>query len=75
MDFIVRRGREVVAIEVKAKRQLVSRDFQGLRAIAGLAGLKRRVTVFLGESPFVTDDVIEVLPVAEFVRELERQQI
>jgi len=75
VDFVVRRGKEVVAIEVKAKRQLASRDFQGLRAIADLGGLKRRVMVFLGDRPFVTNEGIEALPVAEFVQELERRQI
>jgi predicted AAA+ superfamily ATPase len=75
VDFVVRRGREVVAIEVKAKRRLASRDFRGLRAIAGLAGLKRRIVVFLGERPFVTDEGIEALPVAEFVEELQERRI
>jgi predicted AAA+ superfamily ATPase len=75
VDFVVRHGREVVAIEVKAKRRLASRDFRGLRAIAGLAGLKRRIVVFLGERPFVTDEGIEALPVAEFVEELQERRI
>jgi predicted AAA+ superfamily ATPase len=75
VDFVVRHGEGAVAIEVKAKRQVAPRDFQGLRAIADLTGLTRRVMVFLGERPFVTDDGIEVLPVAEFVRELERRRI
>jgi len=75
VDFVIRRGGEAVAIEVKARRQLAQRDFQGLRAIAGLAGLTRRVMVFLGDRPFVTDDGIEGLPVAEFVHELEGRRI
>lgn len=75
VDFIVRRGKEAVAIDVKASRQLVSRDFRGLRAIADLGGLKRRVVVFLGDRPFVTNEGIEALPVAEFVRELETRRI
>ncbi len=75
VDFVIRRSGEAVAIEVKAKRQLASRDFQGLRAIVGLAGLKRRVVVFLGDRPFVTEDGVEALPVAEFVGELEKRRI
>ena len=75
VDFVVRRGRELVAIEVKAKRQLASRDFRGLRAVADLAGLKRRIVVFLGDRPFVIDDHIDALPVADFVHELEERRI
>jgi len=75
VDFVIRRGGKAVAIEVKAKRHVASRDFQGLRAITGLPGLTRRIMVFLGDRPFVTDEGIEALPVAEFVRELERRRI
>jgi uncharacterized protein len=75
VDFVVRRGREFVAVEVKAKRQLASRDFHGLRAISDLAGLKRRIMVFLGDRPFRTDEGIDALPVADFVRELEERRI
>lgn len=70
VDFLIERGREFAAIEVKARRTLTARDFSGLRAIAELKGVRRRTVVFLGERSFNTEDGIEALPVDEFVREL-----
>lgn len=75
VDFLIERGNDFLAIEVKAKDSLTSRDFKGLRAIAALKGLRRRVIVFLGERPFRTEDGIEALPVREFLNELESGQL
>jgi hypothetical protein len=35
----------------------------------------RRIVVFLGDRPFQTEDGIEVLPVNEFLKELEGKRI
>jgi predicted AAA+ superfamily ATPase len=75
VDFVVRRGRHLTAIEVKAKQALSSRDFAGLRAIAGLDGVRRRVLVFLGERPFRTENGVDVLPVRHFIDEVEAGRI
>ena len=71
VDFLIQRGKEFTAIEVKAKESLVSRDFNGLKAIAELKGIRRRLVVFLGERPFRTEDGIEALPIRDFLQELE----
>jgi predicted AAA+ superfamily ATPase len=75
VDFIVRRGRQLAAIEVKAKSALSSRDFAGLKAIGELDRVGRRVLVFMGERPFRTEEGIDALPVAHFVDELEAGKI
>ena len=75
VDFLIERGNDFLAIDVKAKDSLTSRDFKGLRAIAALKGLRRRVLVFLGERPFRTEDGIEALPVREFLNDLESGQL
>ena len=75
VDFLVRRGKEFTAVEVKAAESLDSRDFKGLRAIAGLKGLRRRLVVFMGERPLRTEDDIEALPVRDFLLELEQNRI
>lgn len=72
VDFLVRRGAEFVAIEAKAKESLTARDLSGLRAITALAGVRRRLVVFLGERPFVTEDGIEALPVPRFLDALQK---
>lgn len=75
VDFLIQRGHEFIAIEVKAKETLTSRDFKGLKAIAGLKGLHRRMVVFLGERPFRTEDGIEAMPVRHFLNELESKRL
>ncbi len=71
VDFLILRGGEFTAIEVKARDYLVSKDFKGLRAIADLGGLRRRLVVFQGNRPFRTEDGIEALPVRNFLNDLE----
>ncbi|MCX6872304.1 MAG: DUF4143 domain-containing protein [Verrucomicrobia bacterium] len=71
VDFLIQRGKEFTAVEVKAKESLSSHDFKGLKAIADLKGLGRRVVVFLGERPFRTEDGIEALPIRSFLDELD----
>jgi len=75
VDFLIERGGEFIAIEVKAKESLTSRDFKGLRAVASLKGLHRRVIVFLGERPYRTEDGIDALPVREFLNALESRAL
>jgi predicted AAA+ superfamily ATPase len=72
VDFVIRRGGSYTAIEAKAKAAPGTRDLKGLRAIAGLPGLRRRLLVFTGDRPFRTDDGIEALTVRQFVSELEK---
>ena len=75
VDFLIRRGNEFTAIEVKAKETLASRDFKGLKAIAELKGIRRRLVIFVGERPFRTEDGIEALPIPDFLQELEGKTI
>ena len=75
VDFIVKTGREFVAIEAKAKTSLAPADFKGLRAIAELSGLKRRVVVYEGTRPQRTEDGIDVLPVKAFVDSLQARTV
>ena len=75
VDFLVQHGAEFTAIEVKAKETLAPRDLNGLKAIAELKGMHRRVVVFLGERPFRTESGIEALPIRSFLQELESKMI
>jgi predicted AAA+ superfamily ATPase len=70
VDFLLRRKKEFVAIEVKAAVNLGPADVTGLRAIAELGGIKRRLLIHLGERAFNTPDGVECLPAARFAREL-----
>lgn len=75
VDFIVKTGREFVAIEAKAKPSLAPADLKGLRAIAELSGLKRRIVVYEGMRPQRTEDGIDVLPVKAFVDALQARTV
>jgi len=68
VDFLLRRGREHIAIEVKASRRFASERLVGLRAIADLPRLARRVLVYLGQASLKTEDGIEVWPFERFAR-------
>jgi predicted AAA+ superfamily ATPase len=60
VDFVLTRGKHRWAIEVKAAARVHEAHFSGLRAIADLAGLKRRVLVHPGDADARTADGIEV---------------
>ena len=75
VDFVLLRAKEVVAIEVKATRTLRPKDLRGLRAIADLPHLRRRILVFLGPRALRTEDGIDVLPFERFASDLARSRV
>jgi len=72
VDFLLRRGRRYIAIEVKAARRWRPEMAKGLRAIAALPGIERRIVVYQGSQVLRPDPGIEVLPVAQFIAALEQ---
>jgi len=75
VDFLLRRGREFTAIEVKAGANFSGSAVRGLRAIAGLQGLVRRILVYGGSRQLELEDGITVLPVADFVEWVEQGRL
>ncbi|MGE4232340.1 MAG: ATP-binding protein [Bacteriovoracia bacterium] len=75
VDFLVKKGDEYIAIEVKSVSKIRPEYFKGLKAIQALKGLKRQVLVYLGEEKMFYDKSIEVLPFSDFVRELKTKRI
>ena len=66
VDFVLSRNGEHLAIEVKAARRYHTSMAKGLRAIADLAGLTRRILIYRGPHAFRTNDGIEIWPLATF---------
>ena len=66
VDFLLRRRREFIAVEVKAAKRFDSSMTQGLRAIAELPGVVRRVLVYDGERALRVEGGIEVWPIRRF---------
>ena len=71
VDFLLRRGREFLALEVKSTSRYASGLTTGLRAIAGLPRLARRILVFTGPRGLTTQEGIEVWTVARLLEALE----
>ncbi|MDE0308610.1 MAG: ATP-binding protein [Acidiferrobacterales bacterium] len=63
VDFLLRRGREIVAIEVKSQPRYYTGMLKGLRALAELPGITRRILVYCGKRSFRTEDGVDVMPV------------
>lgn len=72
VDFVLRQGKRLMAIEAKARRRFKPDMLKGLRAIAGLDGIKRRLLIYGGQDSWRTDDRIEVMSADAFIAELAR---
>ncbi|MDE0355819.1 MAG: DUF4143 domain-containing protein [Deltaproteobacteria bacterium] len=70
VDFLLRRDSELAAIEVKSQPRYHTGMLPGLRAIAALPGIARRVLVYGGKRSFRTGDGIDVWPVARLQQAL-----
>lgn len=70
VDFVLKVGRELWGIEVKASDRITRKMLRGLGSLAARSDrVKRRIVVFLGSRRQLLDGV-EILPLAEFLAEL-----
>lgn len=69
VDFLLRRGSDLLAIEVKATDRYHTGLLKGLRAIAPVSGLTRRVLVYTGRRSFRSADGIDVWPAGRLAAE------
>lgn len=74
VDFVLTRGKEIIAIEAKPSARVEKRDLSGLRAIAEMPRVKRRILVYAGSSRRVMDGV-EVLPLGAFLELLDQREL
>lgn len=72
VDFVLSTGKAHVALEVKTATRVHEPHFAGLRAVAELPGLKRRVLLHLGTENGRTQDGIEVWSFERFCESLAR---
>jgi predicted AAA+ superfamily ATPase len=70
VDFLLQRGGEFLALEVKAQRRFSPEQLTGLKAIGDLPGLVRRVLVYNGQRRLRMPEGIEVWPVEGFLAAL-----
>lgn len=70
VDFLLRRGRDFLALEVKSSSRFDRSMLTGLQAIGDLPRVKRRVLLYLGSQRLKTDEGIEVWPLQVFLDQL-----
>jgi predicted AAA+ superfamily ATPase len=75
VDFLLKRGRKLLAIEVKSKVRFSPSMLSGLRAIEGLANLAKRILVYRGRRILQTEDGIHVWPVETFLSALAKNEL
>ncbi len=75
VDFLLRAGRQFVAIEAKSGTRIRPDWFKGLEAIRDLKGIRRRVIVYTGMESIKTREGIEVLTVADFLMDLHSMRL
>jgi uncharacterized protein len=75
VDFVLRRGTELCALEVKAARRIHPGDMAGLRAIADLPGMRRRILVHRGDRPTRTQDGIDAWPIETLLEALREDRL
>ena len=66
VDVLLRRQRELLAVEVKSTARYHTGLLKGLRAIEGLPRLVRRILVYAGNRSFRSSDGIEIWPAKRF---------
>jgi predicted AAA+ superfamily ATPase len=71
VDFLLRQGKQLVALEAKASRRFKPEMLKGLQAAGDLPGVKRRILVYGGSDSWTTDDRIEVKSPAAFAALLD----
>jgi predicted AAA+ superfamily ATPase len=75
IDFLLRRGREHLAIEIKAQSRFSHTLVCGLRAISELPNVVRRLLVYLGDRRLRTEDGIEVWPLHTFLGAIAAEKL
>jgi predicted AAA+ superfamily ATPase len=67
VDFLLRRGQEFLAIEIKAQSRFSTKQLAGLKAIGDLPKITRRILVYTGDRRLKTGEGIEVWPLQSFL--------
>jgi predicted AAA+ superfamily ATPase len=70
VDFILVRGPNSIAVEAKSGNTFMEAWCKGLRAVAALEGLQRRIVVYPRGPAMRTKDGIDVLPFQQFADQL-----
>jgi len=71
VDFVLARGAELLALDVKSSKRFSRSWLSGLKAIGELDRVVRRMIVYPGSERLRTDEGIEAWPLELFLEQLE----
>lgn len=71
VDFILKKGEDLVALEVKYTSRIRPEHLKGLKAIAELPNVQRRILVYVGTLSQRTEEGIEILTFSDFTEALD----
>ncbi|MFH2108325.1 MAG: ATP-binding protein [Chrysiogenia bacterium] len=66
VDFLLKKDKEFIALEIKSGNKAHKEHLKGLRAVSGLKGLKKRILVYNGDKKLLTEDGIDIWPFSFF---------
>ena len=75
VDFLLRRGKQFIAIEAKAGARFRPEDVKGLDAITGLRGISRRMLVYSQSARLTTASGVEVIGFDDLIGLLQRGRL
>ena len=75
VDFLLLQGTEWIAVEAKSGNNFTDTWCKGLRAVAKLKGLRRRIIVYPKGPVLRTKDDIDVLPFHHFAEQLATNRL
>jgi predicted AAA+ superfamily ATPase len=75
VDFLLRRGGELLAVEVKAAKTYSRSQLGGLKAIGELPNVVRRILVYGGLDQLEVADGVEVWPIQRFLEMLQEDRL
>ena len=75
VDFLLLRGSDLIAIEAKSGNTFHENWCKGLRAVAKLKGLRRRIIVYPRGPVLRTEDGIDVFPLQHFANLLSGNEV
>ena len=75
VDFLLKRGHDLLAIEVKSQSRYSTAMLSGLRAIGELPRVARRILVYGGSRSLRTSDAIDVWPLRRLLQSLEQGKL
>lgn len=75
VDFLLKRGRQLLALEVKSHKRFSESQLSGLRAIGELPNVARRILLYGGSRKLKTADGIEVWTVDTLLDALHRDRL